>query len=193
MIFRFAGKTFGAVAALAAAAPLVFSSGTAFAWSGQSSGYGYVPTPQQAEEETYGTPEPRTYGATTNGAYDSPDRGTYAEMPAAAPQAEGYAYHPTPTEARAYTYGSPDAFAPTPPAGGYGSSVPPRARAYPAGRFVTISGLNMHVAPDVAAPVRTVLPAGTPVRVAGPDVGGWWPITSPYGAGWVYSRYLARG
>ena len=74
----------------------------------------------------------------------------------------------------------------------YGSSEPPAPRAYrgDSGEFVAVVDLNMHVAPGDMAPVSTVLPAGTPMRLAGPDVGGWWRVNSPYGIGWVYSRYL---
>ena len=84
-----------------------------------------------------------------------------------------------------------------PPAGnrrmtqGYGSSYAPRG-GYGRGRFVVaIGALNLRAGPSDAAPIETSLPGGTPVTLAGGGNGGWWRVRTPYGMGWVYSRYLA--
>jgi uncharacterized protein YgiM (DUF1202 family) len=58
-------------------------------------------------------------------------------------------------------------------------------------RLVAAVDVNLRVGPSDEAPVRTVLPAGTPVRITGSTESGWVQIESRFGSGWVYSRYLA--
>lgn len=62
----------------------------------------------------------------------------------------------------------------------------------PRGQVVSVIDLNLRAGPSDEARVRTVLPAGTPVRVTGFGQGGWVQVDSPFGPGWVYGRYLAR-
>lgn len=58
-------------------------------------------------------------------------------------------------------------------------------------RLVASVDVNLRDGPSDGAPVRTVLPAGTPVRITGSTESGWVQVDSPFGSGWVYSRYLA--
>jgi Bacterial SH3 domain len=58
-------------------------------------------------------------------------------------------------------------------------------------RLVAAVDVNLRDGPSDGAPVRTVLPAGTPVRITGSTESGWVQVDSQFGSGWVYSRYLA--
>ena len=163
------GKLLGASAALALAAPVMMFPASAFAWSGQaSSGWG----------TTYG------YGRSTpvhpNGStYE--DYYGYPPPPAisgAGASSANWNYSGASTPSYNHRYRSY-----------YGSSEPMRAGDY----VVSAGALNLRMGPSDAAPVRTVLPGGTAVRMAGPDVHGWYRVESPYGVGWVYSAYLSPG
>jgi hypothetical protein len=58
-------------------------------------------------------------------------------------------------------------------------------------RLVAAVDVNLRDGPSDEAPVRTILPAGTPVRITGSTESGWVQVDSRFGSGWVYSRYLA--
>jgi hypothetical protein len=58
-------------------------------------------------------------------------------------------------------------------------------------RLVAAVDVNLRDGPSNEAPVRTILPAGTPVRITGSTESGWVQVDSQFGSGWVYSRYLA--
>jgi hypothetical protein len=115
------------LSAIAAVAAAALSPGTALAWyNRQSSGYvapqtyGYEPTPGEAYADTYGSTsagydETAGYGSSTpDYGYDSAAGSVGYTEPA-----YGSMQYPTPAEARAYTYGSPYAFAPSPRNMGY--------------------------------------------------------------------------
>ncbi len=90
---------------------------------------------------------------------------------------------------------------------GYGQGRPESAWAYPQARtehyyapyqsrnqserLVAAVDVNLRVGPSDEAPVRTILPAGTLVRITGSTESGWVQVDSRFGSGWVYSRYLA--
>jgi hypothetical protein len=59
------------------------------------------------------------------------------------------------------------------------------------GGFRTTAPLHLRSGPGDGAPVVATLPAGTPVSRNGMIEGNWWGVTTPYGPGWVYDRYLA--
>lgn len=207
------GKVLGVSAALAIILPLAYPS-SAFA-----QGYGYSPPPAPNRvyswtdsPDYYGPPGDEAYGDSGPGYYPQP----YGGYDSAAGGDEGYG---EPTyggdyrgpyngwrNPQSYGGGYDSAYGReaqpifnylTPPnretTEGYGGSYAPSGPvAYGGGQFVVaIGGLNLRAAPNGAAPVRTSLPGGTPVTLAGPEVGGWWPVETPYGPGWVYGRYLA--
>jgi uncharacterized protein YgiM (DUF1202 family) len=159
------GKFLGASAALALAAPVIAIPAAAFAAQGSGlSGYS-TSTPVHRRGTTFR----KYYGY-------APTRG----MPHGYPPYFGY------RGSYAGYYGSSGpATYPYRSYYGYGASA--RAGSY----VVSAGALNMRVGPSDAAPVRTVLPGGTRVRMAGPDVHGWYRVASPYGMGWVYSEYLS--
>lgn len=161
------GKVLGISAALAIILPLAYPS-SAFA-----QGYGYWQPPEPSRVYSW-TDSPDYYGP--------PDGGAYSGGAAAQPifnylQPPGRRY----AGARYATEG-------------YGGSPPPAGPTAYDGRgtlVVATAGLNLRAGPSDNAPVRMSLPGGTPVHIAGPDIGGWRPVSTPYGSGWVYSRYLA--
>jgi hypothetical protein len=136
---------------------------------------GYGPDQTYGAGEDYGPSE--VYGPNDHSLYIPPEvppvRQGYVG-PSAAPQDYGAGYPETGYPRTGWSY---------PQAGGRES--------YPSGRLVSAVDLNMRAGPSNEAPVRTVLPAGTPVRVTGATDSGWVQVDSPFGRGWVYSRYLA--
>jgi hypothetical protein len=183
---------------------------------GPSEGYGpiesYGPDQAYGPSERYGAnpaygfnqgygPNGAYYGANEaygpNAAYGSNSRSVY-RPPEVPPVDQGYAG----------SSAGPDRYGPAYPETGW--SYPganwgyprtgwayPQARAgryapYRTERLVSAIDLNLRAGPSNMAPVRMVLPAGTPVHIAGPAVGGWWQVETPFGPGWVYSRYIAR-
>lgn len=157
--------------------------------------HGYGPDETYSRTETYRRDE--TYGANAYGpdeTYDRESRSLY-RAPEVPPRRQGYAG----SSEGPGRYG-PD-YSGTYPGSGWGAPrtgwVTPQSDAgryapAPSGRLVSAVDLNLRVGPSDAAPVQAVLPAGTPVRVTGTGQNGWVQVESPFGAGWVYGRYLGR-
>lgn len=190
---RIIGTLLGGGAALAVALPLALAPVPALAWSAGAQGYGYgepLPAPEYGSgyDERYA--ETPGYGATDERAYEygsNYGQSYYGYEPGYESYSRSYRYQPgygATEEAEPYAYAPPPY---------YGSSEPPARPAYRGRGYVPTVDLNLRAGPSDMAPIEGVLPAGTRVRVAGPDVGGWWRITSPFGTGWVYSGYLAPG
>lgn len=197
-------KALGACAAVAVALPIVLGPTAARAWYRSSQSYVYPPAQSYVEEEdTYGPAYSESYGP----AYSESTGPSYVERsersyPESYRSTWSETYSTTSPERYRSTYVAPYAYRRVPDRTVvreeyYGSSEPPRAystyRSYRSGAYVPMVELNMREGPNDLAPVVAVVPPGTPLHVAGPDVGGWVRVTSPFGAGWVYSRYLAAG
>jgi len=157
----------------------------------------YPPPQPYGPEEAYPPPRyaaPERYGA---GQGYGPGAGTYGSNnpslyrpPEVPPVEEGYAGSSAP----------PPPSGPEYPESGWGpprtgwSNPPPQTGRYapsPGEHLIAAIDVNLRAGPSNSAPVRTVLPAGTPVHIAGPGQGGWVQVDSPLGRGWVYGRYLA--
>ena len=161
------GKRLGVSTALAIVLPLALAS-SAFA-----QGHWYSPPPERGQVYSWAD-SPDYYGSPDGGAYGG-EASVQPIFNYLRPPDRPYAGAPSVTE-------------------GYGGSAPPDGPTAYDGRgmfVVAIAGLNLRAGPNGNSPVRLSLPVGTPVHIAGPDVGGWRPVSTPSGSGWVYSRYLA--
>jgi hypothetical protein len=168
---------------------------------------GYPAPPQYGSEEEYqaqGYPPPRYAPPYRSEA--EPDYGpgeSYGSNEAYTPENRSL-YRPpeVPPMGRNYTGSSmaPEPYRPSRPqtrwiyprtGWGYPQAETGRAMPYRSERLVSAVDLNLRAAPGDMAPIRTVLPAGTPVRISGPAQSGWVPVETPFGSGWVYGRYIA--
>jgi hypothetical protein len=172
---------------------------------GANPGYGpnesYGPDQTYGADEGYGPSRPygpdqtQTYGAgqgygpneSYDGGYGPNGRSAY-RPPEVPPARQGYGGQSVAPQG--YGAGYPESYYPRSfwgyPQAQTGGRASDRAE-----RLVSAIDVNMRAAPSNDAPVRTVLPAGTPVRIIGSTASGWVQVESPFGQGWVYSRYLA--
>jgi hypothetical protein len=170
----------------------------------QTYGQQEYPPPQPYEPEEAYPPQryaaPERYGAEPGygpGEAYGPEEGTYGannpslyRTPGVPPGGRGYAG--SSRMPRSYGPEYPEAGW-EPPRTGWSSPPPQTGRYAPSRseRLVSAIDVNLRAGPSNSAPVLTVLPAGTPVHIAGPGQGGWVQVDSPRGRGWVYGRYLA--
>lgn len=189
---RITGRLLGACAAVALAIPLLGYPGSALAWTqGYSYGYGTLSpaVPYSPDQLGYWDEPPAGYVSPSGHQWNY--QGSYAQTMPPYPPAQSYTSQETTT--RSYQTTTEPQQAPRATEPYYGSSEPPPPRSYSTAHWVSAVDLNMHIGPGDDAPIATVLPAGTPVRVAGPGEGNWWQVRTPYGRGWVYSEYLSPG
>lgn len=63
----------------------------------------------------------------------------------------------------------------------------------PGGGLVTTAPLHLRAGPSARARILATLPPGMPVLPLPRRAGNWLEVQTGYGAGWVYTRYLAPG
>jgi hypothetical protein len=154
---------------------------------GANEGYGPSEPYGPGRTQTYSTDQGYAPSQSYDEGYGPNGRSDY-RPPEVPPSGQGYGGQSAAPQG--YGSGYPETFYPRTfwgyPQGQTGNQAPYRAE-----RLVPVVDLNMHAGPGDDAPVRAVLPAGTPVHIIGATASGWVQVASPFGQGWVYSRYLA--